>query len=109
MGPSARRGRRQERRPRDGDRVDEGSLVMESMRQFSRRTFIAWVGGACAGFYLFGRLPGMSAPIALAQIPGGTLDPNDATKFVPPMLITPVMPRAGTITQRGGKNVDYYE
>jgi FtsP/CotA-like multicopper oxidase with cupredoxin domain len=82
---------------------------MESMRRFSRRTFVAWVGGAGAGFYLFGRLPGLSAPTALAQIPGGTLDPGDVTKFVTPMLIPPVMPRAGTITQRSGKNVDYYE
>jgi hypothetical protein len=82
---------------------------METMRRFSRRTFVAWVGGASAGFYLFGRLPGMSAPIALAQIPGGTLDPNDVAKFVTPMLVPPVMPRAATITQRGGKNVDYYE
>ena len=48
---------------------------METMPRFSRRTFVAWVGGASAGFYLFGRLPGMSAPVALAQIPGGTLDP----------------------------------
>jgi hypothetical protein len=45
---------------------------MEAMRRFSRRTFVAWVGGAGAGFYLFGRLPGMGAPVALAQIPGGT-------------------------------------
>jgi spore coat protein A, manganese oxidase len=82
---------------------------MESMQRFSRRTFVAWVGGASAGFYLFGRLPGLSAPVALAQIPGGTLDPGDVTKFVTPMLIPPVMPRAGTITQRGSKNVDYYE
>ena len=48
---------------------------METMRRFSRRTFVAWVGGAGAGFYLFGRIPGVSAPVALAQIPGGTLDP----------------------------------
>ena len=82
---------------------------METMRRFSRRTFVAWVGGAGAGFYLFGRLPGMSAPVALAQIPGGTLDPNDVTKFVTPMLIPPVMPRADTIKQPGGKPVDYYE
>jgi FtsP/CotA-like multicopper oxidase with cupredoxin domain len=79
------------------------------MRQFSRRTFVAWVGGASAGFYLFGRLPGMSAPVALAQIPGGTLDPEDVDKFVTPMLIPPVMPRSDTTVRRGGKNVDYYE
>jgi spore coat protein A, manganese oxidase len=82
---------------------------METLRRYSRRTFVAWVGGAGAGFYLFGRLPGMSAPVALAQIPGGTLDPADVPKFATPMLIPPVMPRADTITQRGGKNVDYYE
>jgi spore coat protein A len=82
---------------------------MEDMRRFSRRTFIAWVGGASAGFYLFGRVPGMAAPVALAQIPGGTLPPGDVAKFVTPMLIPPVMPRAGTIKQQGGKNADYYE
>ena len=82
---------------------------METMRRFSRRTFVAWVGGAGAGFYLFGRLPGMSAPVALAQIPGGTLDPTAVPKFQTPLLIPPVMPRADTITQPGGKTVDYYE
>jgi spore coat protein A, manganese oxidase len=82
---------------------------MEKMRRFSRRTFVAWVGGAGAGFYLFGRLPGVNAPVALARIPGGTLDPALVPKFQTPMLIPPVMPRADTIVQRGGKNVDYYE
>ena len=80
-----------------------------TMRRFSRRTFVAWVGGAGAGFYVFGRLPGMSAPVALAQIPGGTLDPTVVPKFQTPMLIPPVMPRADTITRPGGKPVDYYE
>lgn len=77
--------------------------------KFSRRTFVAWVGGASAGYYLFGRLPGRSAPVALAQIPGGTLDPTTVPKFETPMLIPPVMPQAGRVRQRGGKNVDYYE
>jgi len=89
----------------DGEKGDE----MEDMRRFSRRTFIAWVGGASAGFYLFGRVPGMAAPVALAQIPGGTLDPESVPKYVTPMLVPPVMPRAGTIKQKGGKNADYYE
>ena len=57
------------------------------MRRFSRRTFVAWVGGASAGFYLFGRLPGVSAPVALAQIPGGTLDPGLVPKFQTPLLV----------------------
>ena len=43
---------------------------METSLRFSRRTFVAWVGGASAGFYLFGRLPGTSAPVALAAGPG---------------------------------------
>jgi spore coat protein A, manganese oxidase len=82
---------------------------MGTVRRFSRRTFVAWVGGAGAGFYLLGRVPGVSAPVALAQIPGGTLDPVLVPKFQTPLLVPPVMPRADTITQRGGKNVDYYE
>ena len=78
------------------------------MRRFSRRTFIAWVGGAGAGFYLFGRLPGLSAPAALAQVPGGTLDPTAIEKFETPLLIPPAMPKAGTVV-RGGVEVDDYE
>jgi spore coat protein A len=82
---------------------------MSQSVRFSRRTFVAWVGGASAGFYLFGRSPGMSAPQALAQIPGGTLDPTSIPKYQTAMLIPPVMPRAGTITMPGGKPADYYE
>jgi spore coat protein A len=83
---------------------------METLRKtYSRRTFIKWVGGAGAGFYLLGRLPGMSAPAALAAIEGGTLDPLDIPKFQTPLLIPPVMPRTGTITNPGGKPIDYYE
>ena len=82
---------------------------METSMRLSRRTFIAWAGGAGAGFYLFGRLPGMSAPIALAQIPGGSLDPKLIPKYTTPLLVPPVMPRAGTLTDPGGKPVDYYE
>jgi FtsP/CotA-like multicopper oxidase with cupredoxin domain len=46
---------------------------------------------------------------AVAQIPGGTLDPLSVPKYQTPMLIPPVMPRAGTINLQGGKNADYYE
>jgi FtsP/CotA-like multicopper oxidase with cupredoxin domain len=82
---------------------------MATMQRVSRRTFVAWVGGAGAGFYLFGRLPGMSAPVALAQLPGGSLDPDSVTKYVTPMLVPPVMPKAATLRAPGGKPVDYYE
>jgi hypothetical protein len=47
--------------------------------------------------------------VAYAQIPGGTLDLNGFPKYVTPLLIPPVMPRAGTITMPGGKPADYYE
>jgi FtsP/CotA-like multicopper oxidase with cupredoxin domain len=82
---------------------------METRRRLSRRAFVAWVGGASAGFYLFGRLPGMAAPVALAQVPGGTLDPAAIPKFQTPLLVPPVMPRADMLRQRGGKPIDYYE
>ena len=81
---------------------------METMRRFSRRTFVAWVGGAGAGFYLFGRLPGMRAPVALGAIPGGSLDPLSVPKYQTSLLIPPVMPKADTIVRRG-QTVDYYE
>jgi len=81
---------------------------MGNARRFSRRTFVAWVGGASAGYYLFGRLPGMSAPSALAAIPGGSLDPLSIPKYRTALLIPPVMPKADTIVRRG-QTVDYYE
>jgi FtsP/CotA-like multicopper oxidase with cupredoxin domain len=37
------------------------------------------------------------------------LDPTTLPKFVTPLLIPPVMPRAGTVNQRGGKQIDAYE
>jgi FtsP/CotA-like multicopper oxidase with cupredoxin domain len=46
---------------------------------------------------------------AVAQIPGGTLDPEAVTKFTTPVLIPPAMPRAGKVKVKGGKNIDYYE
>jgi FtsP/CotA-like multicopper oxidase with cupredoxin domain len=46
---------------------------------------------------------------AVAQIPGGTLDPAAVTKYATPLLVPPAMPRAGKVTVRGGKNIDYYE
>ena len=50
------------------------------------------------------------APIAFAApIPGGTLDPLGVPKYRTPLLVPPVMPRAGTVKLKGGKNADYYE
>ena len=77
-------------------------------RPMSRRAFIRAAGVAGAGFVLYAYTPGGTRQ-ALAAIPGGTLDPVALPKFVTPLLIPPVMPRAGTIKLRGGKPADYYE
>ena len=81
---------------------------MPNALRLSRRAFVAWVGGASAGFYLFGRLPGISGPVALGAIPGGSLDPLSVPKYRTPLLIPPVMPKADTVV-RQGQAVDYYE
>jgi spore coat protein A len=44
-----------------------------------------------------------------AAIPGGTLDPLSIPKYLTPLLIPPVMPKAGTIKMMGGMAADYYE
>jgi spore coat protein A, manganese oxidase len=47
--------------------------------------------------------------VSETAIPGGTLDPAAVPKFVTPLLIPPVMPKAGTIKDKMGENIDYYE
>ncbi|HET9631324.1 MAG TPA: bilirubin oxidase, partial [Terrabacter sp.] len=61
-----------------------------------------------AGFVLYAWGPG-GTPHAVASIPGGTLDPAKVPKFVTPLLVPPVMPRAGTLTLQDGTSADYYE
>ena len=63
----------------------------------------AWRGGAVPV------LQERPAACVAAPIPGGTLDPRRLPKFQTPLLIPPVMPKAGTITLPGGKPADYYE
>ncbi|HEX5942832.1 MAG TPA: multicopper oxidase [Anaerolineales bacterium] len=72
----------------------------------TRRTFLKYTGATALTWYAVNRFGVLKA---IAQIPGGTLDPSAVPKFDTPLLIPPVMPKAGTIVQRGGKNVDYYE
>ena len=74
----------------------------------SRRQFLFGSAAAGAGLFLSTFIDGKRVVRAMA-IPGGTLDPGAITKYATPLLIPPVMPRAGTIRQTGGKNVDYYE
>jgi FtsP/CotA-like multicopper oxidase with cupredoxin domain len=80
----------------------------EKTPMLSRRAFIKL--GAAATTALYWRTgSGSRERVVLAQIPGGTLDPSIVPKYATPLLIPPVMPRAGTIKQQVGKNVDYYE
>jgi spore coat protein A, manganese oxidase len=74
----------------------------------SRRGFLKLGGAAGAALILTTKFGGVRRVFAQA-IPGGTLDPLSVPKYVTPLLIPPVMPKAGTINQRGGKNIDYYE
>lgn len=74
----------------------------------TRRDFLKLGGAAGASLLLtmkFGKITRLFA----VPIPGGTLDPLAVLKYQTPLLIPPVMPRAGTIKLRGGRNADYYE
>ena len=72
----------------------------------TRRHFVRLTGGSTLSLFFTDRL-GVTRQL-FAQIPD-TLDPATVPKFATPMLIPPVMPRAGMIRVAGGKNADYYE
>ena len=57
---------------------------------------------------MYAYLPGGTLR-ALADIPGGDLSPMSVPKYQTPLLVPPVMPRAGVLPNPGGKPVDYYE
>jgi FtsP/CotA-like multicopper oxidase with cupredoxin domain len=73
---------------------------------FSRRDFLK-LSVTSAGTFLIGSF-GTERAFAI-PLPGGTLDPLSVPKWLTPLLVPPVMPRAGTIRQTSGKNADYYE
>jgi len=74
----------------------------------SRRDFVKWSAATGAWLYV-GGLTGcakkMIPQTAVSVVP---LDPASIGKFATPLLIPPVMPKAGT-PDSGGKPVDYYE
>ncbi|HEX2470381.1 MAG TPA: multicopper oxidase [Candidatus Limnocylindrales bacterium] len=64
--------------------------------------------GLAGGAALF--VPWRFGPaVVSAQIRGGSLAPGDVPKYATPLLIPPVMPRAGSIPNVRGKPIDYYE
>jgi FtsP/CotA-like multicopper oxidase with cupredoxin domain len=73
----------------------------------TRRDFLRLTGGSTIGWFVATRFGWVQR--AIAAIPGGTLEPANVNKYVTPLLIPPVMPRAATITNPGGKPIDYYE
>ena len=74
----------------------------------SRRQFL--VGSAAAGTSLFlVSFAGGTRIVRAVPIANASLDPRDIGKFMSPLLIPPVMPRAGVINAKGGKPIDYYE
>ncbi len=73
----------------------------------TRRSFLKLTGASTITWFVATNTNWIGQ--AIAQIPGGTLDPDSVAKYATPMLIPPVMPRAATITAPGGKPIDYYE
>jgi FtsP/CotA-like multicopper oxidase with cupredoxin domain len=73
----------------------------------TRRRFMAASATAGLGVFLVSR-SGLVRFVRAAE-PGEVLDGGDIDQFVAPLLIPPVMPRAGTKRITGGKNADYYE
>ena len=71
----------------------------------SRRLFLK-LSVTSAGTFLIARF-GVKEAFAIPV--GPTLDPALLPKFVTPLLVPPVMPRAGTLVLPGGKPADYYE
>jgi len=72
----------------------------------SRRMFLKYTGATTLTLFATG-VGGLRR--AIAEIAGGTLSPGSVPKYQTPLLIPPVMPRAGVVLDRMGKNVDYYE
>jgi spore coat protein A len=76
------------------------------MDMVTRRTFLKYTGGTALTLFT---VNGAGIRTALAQLPGGSLSPYSVPKFQTPLLIPPVMPKAGRLASRQGKNIDYYE
>ncbi len=77
----------------------------------SRRQFLFGSAAAGAGLFLSTLVDGRRV-VRAVPLPRSAmlLDPaGGIPKYSTPLLVPPVMPRAGTIRLRGGQNADYYE
>jgi FtsP/CotA-like multicopper oxidase with cupredoxin domain len=91
------------------------------MKKLNRRQFLKLTTTGMLGFYVSSKAgpaqlvfakpvtQKFNGKTSLEAIDGGSLLPENVTKYVTPMLIPPVMPRAAVIKDQMGKNVDYYE
>ena len=86
--------------------IDLSTSTCKERAMLSRRRLLKLGAATGAGLLVLWRF---NVGRAYAQIPGGSLDPVSVPKYVTPMLIPPVMPRAGTILNPMGKPIDYYE
>ena len=75
----------------------------------TRRAFFAYTGATTLSLCAYTVAGHPRKKTVLASLPGGSLDPASIPKYATPLLIPPVMPRAGSVVLRGGKNADYYE
>ena len=73
----------------------------------SRRDFLKLSGAGVLSLYAATR--GKYTLRVQTAIPGGTLNPQSVPKYSTPLLIPPVMPKAGTLNLKRGKPADYYE
>jgi FtsP/CotA-like multicopper oxidase with cupredoxin domain len=71
----------------------------------SRRSFLAYTGGTTLALFTYGKF---GIKEAIAQIPGGSLDPLTVPKFQTAMLVPPAMPRAKVLFENW-QWIDYYE
>jgi FtsP/CotA-like multicopper oxidase with cupredoxin domain len=76
--------------------------------KLSRRRFLAGTATAGSALFLSTMVDGRSVVVG-APLTGETMSPVRIAKFVTPLLIPPVMPRAGTKATSGGKPIDLYE
>jgi hypothetical protein len=66
----------------------------------TRRSFLKYTGGTTLTLFATG-VGGLRR--AIAAIAGGSLDPLWVQKFATPLLIPPVMPKAGVIKTKVGR------